>query len=164
MLGNRIRVYFGQETKLTGLEDQHLKAPHSGKLFFISPPPSPPHGWESRDEDPPNKEVHADDLASALHKLTAKPKDEFDATTSSVNYSGSAGAQRFGTANSRQRSDSRTMIYHPVEQGHSPTLPCIAVDDMSESSSPLSANFDQEEIASKPITHTARPPVELMEE
>merc|ERR1712111_265144 len=45
VLGSRIRVYFGAETKID-MEDQHLQAPESSKLFFISPPPSPPMGWE----------------------------------------------------------------------------------------------------------------------
>ncbi|KAJ9619284.1 hypothetical protein H2203_008613 [Taxawa tesnikishii (nom. ined.)] len=72
VLGNRVRVYFGEPTRLdTG--DQHLAAPQSQKLFFISPPPSPPHGWEMRNEEPPNKDVHADDLAAALSKLHARP-------------------------------------------------------------------------------------------
>jgi hypothetical protein len=35
----------------------------------LSPPPSPPHGWVMRNEDPPNKEVHASDLAHALSML-----------------------------------------------------------------------------------------------
>lgn len=155
-------MYFGTETKLTDFEDQHLKAPSTGKLFFISPPPSPPHGWESREEEPPNKEVHADDLTNALHKLTARAQNEGfeqEGGTDVDRY----GAQKFGTANSRQRADSRTMIYQPVEQGHSPLLPAIAVEDMSEESSPMEATFDHD-MVNKPITHTARPPVELMEE
>ncbi|KAF1345377.1 Calcipressin-domain-containing protein [Delphinella strobiligena] len=162
VLGARIRVYFGQETQLTTLEDQHLKAPHAGKLFFISPPPSPPHGWESKEEDPPNKEVHADDLANALHKLNARAEHVSDER---AQYD-AEGLKAAVIAN-RQRSDSRTIVYHPVEQGHSADLPMVSVEDMSEGeASPLSPTFDQLEISSRPVTvtHTARPPVELMEE
>ena len=155
ILGHRIRVYFGQETKLTLPEDQHLKAPSTGKLFFISPPPSPPHGWESREEEPPNKEVHADDLTTALHKLNARADNQHNEYASVDSTSARAEANR-------QRSDSRTIVYHPVEQGHSPDLPAIAVEDMSESPSPVTPTFEMD-AAPKPLLHTARPPVELME-
>lgn len=163
VLGQRIRVYFGSETKITNPQDIHLKAPSTGKLFFISPPPSPPHGWESRHEDPPNKEVHADDLAAALHRLSADPsgaEEESDVAehVESLDVKGE---------NNRRRADSRTIVYHPVEQGHSPDLPAIAVEDTSAEASPVVEEFgaDPEGVgaAARPITHTARPPVELME-
>ncbi|KLJ10384.1 hypothetical protein EMPG_14240 [Blastomyces silverae] len=69
----RARVYFGENTPVEDAEQGRrrnlLEAPKSQKLFFISPPPSPPHGWMMRNEDPPNKDVHAADLADALQKL-----------------------------------------------------------------------------------------------
>ncbi|EEQ87604.2 hypothetical protein RJZ56_004332 [Blastomyces dermatitidis] len=69
----RARVYFGENTPVEDAEEGRrrnlLEAPKSQKLFFISPPPSPPHGWMMRNEDPPNKEVHAADLAEALQRL-----------------------------------------------------------------------------------------------
>ncbi|OBW64703.1 MAG: Uncharacterized protein AUREO_052280 [Aureobasidium pullulans] len=160
VLGQRIRVYFGTETKIASAEDQHLKAPSTGKLFFISPPPSPPHGWESRHEDPPNKEVHAEDLADALHRLSSVPEDEqvhaqhveqIEEKTAPVSASVT-----------RSRADSITIVYSPIEQGHSPHLPAISVEDTSCEVSPTEENFGED--AQKPITHTARPPVELMEE
>lgn len=71
--GIRIRVYFGEHTPIEGTEEARrgklLEAPQSQKLFFISPPPSPPAGWVMRNEEPPNKEVHATDLAEALALL-----------------------------------------------------------------------------------------------
>lgn len=71
--GLRARIYFGEHTPIESSEEAKrkklLEAPHSQKLFFISPPPSPPHGWVMRNEDPPNKEVHASDLADALARL-----------------------------------------------------------------------------------------------
>ncbi|OKL60921.1 hypothetical protein UA08_03186 [Talaromyces atroroseus] len=71
--GLRARIYFGERTPIENTEEAKrkklLEAPHSSKLFFISPPPSPPHGWVMRNEDPPNKEVHASDLADALARL-----------------------------------------------------------------------------------------------
>lgn len=51
---------------------KYLERPDAGRLFFISPPPSPPVGWEAREEGCPNKDVHATDLADALGKLSGK--------------------------------------------------------------------------------------------
>ena len=66
-----MRVYFGEPTPIDQ-ETKYLQEPNPGRLFFISPPPSPPVGWEMRNEDPPNKEAHANDLATQLEKLTGK--------------------------------------------------------------------------------------------
>ncbi|KAF2717788.1 calcineurin binding protein-like protein [Polychaeton citri CBS 116435] len=156
VLGSRVRVYFGQETKINP-EDQHLRAPKSDKLFFISPPPSPPMGWEMRDEEPPNKDVHAEDLAAALSRLKAKPGVE-DLEPPSPQQQTS---NQLSTSNiRRQRSGTGTIVYDPQDHGHSPDLPAIAVEDTSlESPTELSP---MEGVETK-ITHTARPPVELME-
>ncbi|KAI4733050.1 Calcipressin [Aureobasidium sp. EXF-12298] len=161
VLGQRIRVYFGAETKITTQEDQHLKAPSTGKLFFISPPPSPPHGWESRLEDAPNKEVHAEDLADALHRLSSVPEDEPAQHIEQAEDTKTAPVSA-PPAVTRSRADSRTIVYSPVEQGHSPHLPAIAVEDTSCEPSPVEETFGMD--VQKPMVHTARPPVELMEE
>ncbi|KAH8677350.1 putative calcineurin binding protein [Xylariales sp. PMI_506] len=154
VMGERCRVYFGQHTSLAqASEDQHLALPDAGKLFFLSPPPSPPHGWETKLEDAPNKQVHAEDLAAALAKLHHRsPAAPGDFSPMSPVDGGSI----------TTRSRSSTLIFQPDEPvGSSPALPCIAVDDMTDepitlSPSPLAAE--------KPImAHTARPPVELME-
>ncbi|KAB5586036.1 calcipressin-like protein [Coniochaeta sp. 2T2.1] len=154
ILGERCRVYFGAPTPLDLADkDHHLALPDAGKLFFISPPPSPPHGWEMKLEDAPNKMVHADDLAEALAKLRhqAAPASPVDSTMGGVDAPSPRAA-------SGQRSRSSTLIFHPDEHGSSPGLPCIAVDDMTDEPEELSSP-----IAPKPIqAHTARPPVELM--
>jgi Calcipressin len=67
----RARVYFGEPTPI-GEQKKYLDRPDAGRLFFISPPPSPPVGWQVREEGPPNKDVHASDLAEALGKLSGK--------------------------------------------------------------------------------------------
>lgn len=161
ILGGRCRVYFGAPTP-TDLadKDHHLALPDAGKLFFISPPPSPPHGWEMKLEDAPNKMVHADDLAEALAKLRhqaggpASPASPVDSTMGGT--SGVDAPSPRGPA-SGQRSRSSTLIFHPQEHGGSPGLPCIAVDDMTDEPEELSPAVP------KPIqAHTARPPVELM--
>ena len=155
VLGSRVRIYFGVETKIE-VGDQHLQAPKSEKLFFISPPPSPPMGWEMRNEEAPNKEVHAEDLAAALAKLHARPAAD-EAVKGKVGAtSGAAGG---GNATTRQRSDTGTLVYDPEEFGYSSLLPAIAVEDTSVSPEDMSPMEGVE----KKFVHTARPPVVLME-
>jgi hypothetical protein len=148
LMGCPVRVYFGAPTPIE-IRDQHLAAPESQKLFFISPPPSPPHGWMVRNEDPPNKAVHADDLASALAKLHSRADvaaadimDEEIDRPSSRRSTGSG-------------SGSATVVYHPDDHGARGDLPAVTVEDTS--------GEDTEGVVEKRImTHTARPPVELM--
>lgn len=157
IMGEHIRVFFGAPTPV-GPVDQHLHAPESQKLFFISPPPSPPHGWEVRNEEPPNKQVHAEDLISALSSLRARPHGD-DALSPSVE-DGQGRDQ--DPREYRGRSGSTTMIYNPADYGNSPDLPAIAVEDLTgtpEDISPIDPAG-----SSANMVHTARPPVELMQE
>lgn len=151
----RVRIYFGAETKISPTEDQYLKAPMADKQFFISPPPSPPHGWEMRNEGPPNTEVHAEDLAVALARLHARdqhyqlgPQEGMDMEVDT-------------TAPPKMRSRSQTLVYHPDQHGDSPALPAISVEDTSDSDYELEYSPMQD--VSIPHTRTSRPPVELME-
>lgn len=146
IMGERMKVYFGQHTSIEA-KDEHLNLPDAGRLFFISPPPSPPFGWEMKLEDAPNKQVHAEDLAEALAKLHHKPRTNLPASPNSdVGFQGG-----------RTRSGSTT-IYDPSEHGNSPNLPAIAVQDLT---GVLSISLVD---GSKPImAHTSRPPIELME-
>ena len=161
ILGERCRVYFGHPTPVDA-RDRHLALPDAGKLFFISPPPSPPHGWEMRLEDAPNKMVHAEDLADALARLRHNAAANADSPVSpaSSRGGGAGGEASFDLAGSRQRSRSSTLIFHPQEHGSSPNLPCIAVDDMTDEPEEISPSVDG---PARPImAHTSRPPVELM--
>ncbi|KAK0934970.1 hypothetical protein LTR29_013467 [Friedmanniomyces endolithicus] len=163
VLGSRVRVYFGSPVKIDVSEEERwLRAPKSSKMFFISPPPSPPMGWEMRDEGPPNKDVHAEDLATALSRLHARPAaddalkhnaptDTQQETASSVQF-----PPRLVT---RQRSGTGTVVYDPQDHGHSPDLPAISVEDTTATPGSMSPMEDGEKI----YAHTARPPVELME-
>ncbi|PNS16760.1 Calcipressin-like protein [Sphaceloma murrayae] len=160
VMSHRIRVYFGEPTELEE-KDQTLHLPEAGKLFFISPPPSPPVGWEMRTEEPPNKDVHADDLVSALHKLNA--------AKSHVEYPPSPTSMRSGSVGgSGGRSRSSTIVFDPVDHGSSPHLPAIAVEDTSEEEEEVVKGREiQSPVAlgeTKAFVHTARPPVELMEQ
>ena len=160
IMGCRVRIYFGADTKIDP-QDQHLKAPHADKQFFISPPPSPPHGWEMRNEDPPNTEVHAEDLAVALSRLHARDRRRSSVDEMEVEGVHVGGGVARTDTGLKMRSRSSTLVYHPGHAGDSPALPSISVEDTSESdheaeSSPIDGR--------KPITHTTRPPVELMEQ
>ena len=69
-----MRVYRSAANPLMGnfstVPDEHyLRPPAIEKNFLISPPGSPPVGWEPIREDPPNVTPLADDLMAALRKL-----------------------------------------------------------------------------------------------
>jgi len=154
MGGDQLKVYFGQETPLQA-KDERLALPDAGKLFFISPPPSPPHDWEVRLEDPPNKLVHADDLAKALAQLHYPQAME---TPSSAMATDSPVTPADGpTASGRRtRSRSSTLIYQPDDK--SPNMPAVVVEDMTDEPGAMSPIESDKAI----MAHTARPPVELM--
>lgn len=64
-----LRVFRGDPTPIDPSRDIHLHPPALEKNFLISPPGSPPVGWEPVKEDPPNATPLAEDLISALQKL-----------------------------------------------------------------------------------------------
>lgn len=158
IMGYRVRVYFGMNTPLNP-SDQHLPLPKSDRLFFISPPPSPPMGWEMKAEDAPNKIVHPEDLAAALARLHAPSHtDALSPADSEFNPVG------------RRRTGSTTIVYHPEDHGDSPNLPAIAVEDTTETPGFLTPTDVMEGIegpiasqkAQGKTLSTARPPVEFM--
>ncbi|KAJ6466030.1 Calcipressin-domain-containing protein [Mycena vitilis] len=55
-------------------EANYLRPPAIEKNFLISPPGSPPVGWEPIKEEPPNSTPLAEDLISALRKLQVNEK------------------------------------------------------------------------------------------
>lgn len=158
IMGDRARVFFGEHTPLQPI-DQHLQAPESKKLFFISPPPSPPHGWEVKNESPPNATIVAEDLAHALAKLNCNTKPYHDS-----NDDGRLKENRQDEAISpsgirRPRSSSSVLLFEPEEQEDGTQMPAISVDDYTDSGderspvSPVQTSF-----------HTSRPPVELIQD
>ncbi|KAL5051498.1 Calcipressin-domain-containing protein [Aspergillus fruticulosus] len=176
----RTKIYFGEPTPLLetndagGIKHKLLEAPQLDKLFFISPPPSPPHGWVMRTEDPPNKEVHASDLAQALAKL--KTQTEGSANAASITpasqqqpdpdtpMSFSSDKWTGSWPLSQQRSRSSTLIYNPEEHGGSPNLPAVMVEDTSADPDDMDVEMSPIDMPVKqtPPFKTARPPVELM--
>lgn len=57
------------------MDSTHLAPPPLEKNFLISPPGSPPEGWEPIVEDPPNERTLADDLVGALNRLQVERGD-----------------------------------------------------------------------------------------
>lgn len=65
-----VRVYRADRTDIERDPSEHfLQLPQLEKNFLISPPGSPPVGWEQVREDPPNATPLAEDLIQALRKL-----------------------------------------------------------------------------------------------
>lgn len=176
----RAKIYFGEPTPILDEEDalrpKLLEAPQLDKLFFISPPPSPPHGWVMRNEDPPNKEVHASDLAHALSNLKTEqagfavapaPASAADAAMEPGTPMSITSDKRTGSwpvAVSGQRSRSSTLIYHPDNHGGSPNLPAVMVEDTSAAVEDADVEMSPIEMPVKKMPpKTSRPPVELME-
>ncbi|KAI8974272.1 Calcipressin [Trametes punicea] len=75
-----LRVYRADPTPIETSETQehnhYLRPPTNEKNFLISPPGSPPVGWEQIREDPPNATPLANDLIAALRKLELQTEQE----------------------------------------------------------------------------------------
>ena len=158
-----VRIYFGEHTPVAGVdaaEDQSLHPPSLGKLLFISPPPSPPCGWEIREEDPPNKDVHAEDLQRALAGLNGvdaacEPQTPIsDEEREELERQGGWGKRR------GRKGTGGTVVYHPRVHGDREDLPAVTVEDTTEEGD--EEGVESGEGAPKVLTKTARPPVELM--
>ena len=65
-----MKVYRADRTEIDrDTSEDYLRPPALEKNFLISPPGSPPVGWEQIREDPPNATPLAEDLIQALRKL-----------------------------------------------------------------------------------------------
>lgn len=132
-----------------------------------------------RHEDPPNKDVHAEDLATKLSKLTGrmetpesspieakemqytseelhKLKTVRNAALSGISEEG-PGASPSSASSGKIRSRSSTLIYDPKAHGDSPGLPAVMLETEDD------GDVELEAPKTLPV-HTARPPVELMEQ
>ena len=170
---DRVRIYFGEPTPLLGEqgEDQHLKAPSLGKLLFISPPPSPPAGWEIREEDPPNKDIHAEDLQRALAGLAGHGNERgVSADDAAIPTSEDEKDELLG--NKKKSGTGSMTVYHPKDHGDNESLPAVMVIDTTAGAKEENQEYPDESSPTddghgsgggRILTHTARPPVELME-
>lgn len=80
-----LRLYRGEMTSLEppSEESRHLQVPAQTKNFLISPPGSPPIGWEQIEEEAPNTASLAADLVAALNRLQhSQEQDEESGQTS----------------------------------------------------------------------------------
>ena len=131
-----------------------------------------------RNEEPPNKAVHADDLASALAALRSKGTvgvSGEDGVGSPVEMEG--GDRGYFE---RSRSGETTVVYHPEEHGGRLDLPAVTVEDTGTSSvgsiqtpkldidmdgdqNMMGGHYGSAGGGGRIIAHTARPPVELMD-
>ncbi|EKM56089.1 uncharacterized protein PHACADRAFT_257155 [Phanerochaete carnosa HHB-10118-sp] len=78
--GVTLRVFRADPTPLDQLDNPDLlRPPRLEKNFLISPPGSPPVGWEQIQEDAPNSSPLADDIIAALKKLQVEREDKSSA-------------------------------------------------------------------------------------
>jgi hypothetical protein len=63
-------------TNVPAPEKTHLQVPAQTKNFLISPPGSPPIGWEPVAEEPPNTSSLAADLIAALTRVQELQEDD----------------------------------------------------------------------------------------
>merc|ERR1712113_1184074 len=152
---------------------RHLYNHMTTMAMEISTPPTNPHSPSKRRHSP-NMSIDLSDLPplsqptppsntllitnlQALEIFTAKPNAPVE--------------QRIETESTqerpittRQRSGTGTLVYHPDDHGDSPDLPAIAVEDTSDSLQPQDGDISPMEGMERKMIHTARPPVELMEQ
>ncbi|KAL1659022.1 Calcipressin-domain-containing protein [Schizophyllum commune] len=75
-----LRVYRADRNPLVGemeavMRERQLAPPKPERNFLISPPGSPPVGWEQAQEEPPNSAPLAEDLIHALKALQIKQEE-----------------------------------------------------------------------------------------
>lgn len=129
-----LRVYRANPTPLDSLGrdrfPEYLPVPDTDKNFLISPPGSPPVGWEQIREDPPNADTLAADLAKALEGLamdgSCRP-DREDPASQALLLSPSSPSSR--------RSPRDTLII-PHRRTESGDLPSVMVSDTDIAAGP----------------------------
>jgi hypothetical protein len=65
-----------------GNSETYLRPPEPDKLFLISPPVSPPVGWEQKVEDPPVVDLNLLAAIAQLRPSKSTTVDDFRATQS----------------------------------------------------------------------------------
>jgi hypothetical protein len=154
IMGCTPRITFAAPANTSPPPPQYLELPKSDKLFFISPPPSPPHGWEMRNEGPPNTDTHAHDLTAALERLDTKEKPSASDLMMEAPV-------RQTTEDGRGRSSSVTLVYHPEHHGCNAALPTISVEDTEADAMEICESPAQNSTLFKAaMPKTEMPPVE----
>lgn len=133
-------------------------------------------------EDAPNKQVHAEDLASKLSQLTGRmagAHDDMDMSNSpaeqftvdelsqklkhtrnqrSEDNTGTPISAVGNSPSGKIRSRSSTLIYDPKAHGDSPGLPAVMLETEDE----VDDLEEEDERPKKILAHTSRPPLELL--
>lgn len=139
----------------------HLPVPDTDKNFLISPPGSPPVGWESIREDPPNATTLADDLARALENLSSfrdHVQDVAEEGPESIDEN-----ENSTTASSNSpslRPSSRDTLIIPHRRTESGSLPSVLVSDtdIDEEPRPTNGLSIEQAFSIQRRTPTSRPP------
>lgn len=124
----------------------HLLPPITDRNFLISPPGSPPIGWEPIKEDPPNRETLAVDLMEALRKLGREMGVDGAADTSQDDAEG-AGSEARDAAGRGPGGPGQVHVVLPATHRRlpslagddSPLIPAVTVQAYDDDEGPLSA-------------------------
>lgn len=118
----------------TEVDTVHLQVPGNDKLWLISPPGSPPVGWTSIREQPPNALTMADDLFAALRKLEHITELNLDGSPDGQETSSSSSAPLIRSPPPRPRHvlnspapGTEAMAFHTGDELH----PTIVIEDWS---------------------------------
>ncbi|KAK9315127.1 Calcipressin-domain-containing protein [Lipomyces starkeyi] len=177
---SRIRIYFADNTPIEPLlsktrkgpmseierqrDTVHLQLPDPGRLFLISPPPSPPVGWESQLETPPNTNIGfpADILNDALTKLMRDgPENDSQDLQSSLSLSRILQSELEGACGAKFElySDFSSSASSP----RSPSIVIIPPDDSDGKPGIIVSDFCTDTFASVSkgvvCARTERPPI-----
>lgn len=165
ILGNRVRVFFGAETPVDlEAKDRHLAAPAANKLFFISSKPTSRLGDAQRGAAKQGRACRRPGGGTGkAPREDGRPwgRDGGRASGKRDDQPCEPLAHGLGPRE-RSRSGSTTIVYHPELNGDSPLLPAVMVVHPECEDAGPQADEDDEE--GKIMAHTARPPVELMDE
>ncbi|GAA97653.1 uncharacterized protein L969DRAFT_465287 [Mixia osmundae IAM 14324] len=139
-----LRVYAGPSTALDTLAHdgrqtlyaaRHLPVPDTQRNFLISPPGSPPVGWEQVREDQPNRETLAHDLMEALSHLSLKQDGPAGVSAQSNGVVHAEGPKR----GHRRR---ETVVLTPDEASG---LPGVTITDLETSENQISPGISLSE-------------------
>ncbi|KZV78724.1 Calcipressin [Exidia glandulosa HHB12029] len=117
---HQIRVYRGAHTPIRRVTEPssadydpfYLAPPRLEKNFLISPPGSPPVGWEPIVEEPPNAAPLASDLIAALTKLQLTQNEE--------------GVRRTGSGSGVE------IVYEDADGGRGITVSVVDMDEQPD--------------------------------
>jgi len=117
-----LRIYRGDPTPTSPIDPEsiHLQVPSNPRNQLISPPGSPPIGWEQTIEEPPNTKTLAADLIGALNKLQMSHVED------STGPRRTADGLEVLVSPGPDRVDGPTVL---LDDTHAPSSPSIGVDE-----------------------------------